>query len=161
MHNSYLDINYPQWSNFTTAGFWSLSSKKTASRFTDRSTGRTGGQELIADATRAVDLTDEGATQRQLVDFAVKVVFLVGQTVCNETQTQIEAESEQYGDVIQESFLDSYNNLTLKTIMMLKWVTTNCGDRGTLYVILCCSFLGHSSWSAHIVQNMMCLYEAL
>lgn len=63
-------------------------------------------------------------------NFSVKVVFLVGETSSNETQLRISQESYMFGDMIQESFIDSYNNLTLKTIMMLKWVTTNCGDRG-------------------------------
>lgn len=34
------------------------------------------------------------------------------------------------GDIIQENFLDSYNNLTLKSILLLKWVTNNCVDKG-------------------------------
>lgn len=59
-------------------------------------------------------------------DFAVKILFLLGQTANNETQVKINTESEVYGDVIQESFLDTYNNLTLKTVMMLKWVNKNC-----------------------------------
>lgn len=42
----------------------------------------------------------------------------------------INQESDYFGDIVQESFLDSYNNLTLKSIMMLKWVTTNCVDKG-------------------------------
>lgn len=58
-------------------------------------------------------------------DFAVKILFLLGQTTSNETQSKINTESEVYGDVIQESFLDTYNNLTLKTVMMLKWVNKN------------------------------------
>lgn len=66
------------------------------------------------------------------VNFPVKVVFLVGETPNNQTQLRLVHESDMFGDLIQESFLDTYNNLTLKTIMMLKWVTTNCGDRGKM-----------------------------
>lgn len=36
-----------------------------------------------------------------------------------------------YDDLIQESFLDSYNNLTLKSVMMLKWINANCVGKGT------------------------------
>lgn len=68
-------------------------------------------------------------------DFAVKILFLLGQTPSNETQAKINVESEVYGDVIQESFLDTYNNLTLKTVMMLKWVNQNCQNK--------------SKWNAH------------
>lgn len=62
--------------------------------------------------------------------FSVKIVFLIGQTLNNETQNKIYDESDTYRDLIQESFIDSYNNLTLKSIMMLKWVSNNCYDKG-------------------------------
>lgn len=65
-------------------------------------------------------------------DFAIKILFLLGQTLSNETQAKINTESEVYGDVIQESFLDTYNNLTLKTVMMLKWVNKNCQNKSKL-----------------------------
>lgn len=35
-------------------------------------------------------------------------------------------ENSQYNDIVQERFFDTYNNLTLKSVMMLKWVTSNC-----------------------------------
>lgn len=60
-----------------------------------------------------------------------KVVFLLGlpsQDNDTEIQDKIEEEVEKYGDIIQEGFIDSYNNLTLKSIMMLKWVTNNCKE---------------------------------
>lgn len=63
-------------------------------------------------------------------NFSVKVVFLVGRVQNNETQLRINEESEFNNDLIQESFLDTYNNLTLKTVMMLKWVNNNCIDKG-------------------------------
>ncbi|XP_064292945.1 uncharacterized protein LOC128681385 isoform X3 [Plodia interpunctella] len=58
-----------------------------------------------------------------------KVVFLLGMPSSNNDsriQGKIEGEVEKYGDVIQEGFIDSYNNLTLKSIMMLKWIKNNC-----------------------------------
>ncbi|XP_061381234.1 uncharacterized protein LOC116776092 isoform X2 [Danaus plexippus] len=63
------------------------------------------------------------------VDF--KLVFLLGlpsQDNDTDVQEKIEEEVDKYGDVIQEGFIDSYNNLTLKSIMMLKWVTNNCNE---------------------------------
>lgn len=53
-----------------------------------------------------------------------------GNEQVDELQLRLVNESEVYGDIIQESFIDSYNNLTLKTIMMLKWVTNNCDGKG-------------------------------
>lgn len=37
-------------------------------------------------------------------------------------------ESEQYNDIIQDRFIDSYNNLTLKTVIMMKLVSTYCAN---------------------------------
>lgn len=62
--------------------------------------------------------------------FRVKIVFLIGQTKSNATQMRIYEESEMHNDLIQESFLDTYNNLTLKTVMMLKWVNGRCVGKG-------------------------------
>lgn len=105
----YLDINFPAWQQFTSLPSTSISSSNDTKPTL---------------ATRRPHLDE--------VDFSVKVLFLIGETPSNETQLRIVQESDMFGDVIQESFIDSYNNLTLKTIMMLKWVTTNCGDRGKL-----------------------------
>ncbi|XP_014362624.2 uncharacterized protein LOC106714171 isoform X1 [Papilio machaon] len=60
-----------------------------------------------------------------------KLVFLLGLPPNDnntDVQEKIETEVETYGDIIQEGFIDSYNNLTLKSIMMLKWVTNNCNE---------------------------------
>lgn len=67
------------------------------------------------------------------IDSEYKVVFLLGlpnHDNDSTIQNKIEEESEKYGDVIQEGFIDSYNNLTLKSIMMLKWINNNCNDSG-------------------------------
>ncbi|CAK1593545.1 unnamed protein product [Parnassius mnemosyne] len=60
-----------------------------------------------------------------------KLVFLLGLPPHDndtDVQDKIDNEVETYGDIIQEGFVDSYNNLTLKSIMMLKWVTNNCNE---------------------------------
>ena len=62
-----------------------------------------------------------------------KVVFLVGQTVGGEFREAIEAESARHGDIVQERFVDSYYNLTVKSLMVLKWATQNC--HGFSYVL--------------------------
>ncbi|XP_021201724.2 uncharacterized protein LOC110384650 [Helicoverpa armigera] len=67
----------------------------------------------------------------EIVDPDYKVVFLLGlPTNDNDStiQNKIEEESEKYADIIQEGFIDSYNNLTLKSIMMLKWINNNCNN---------------------------------
>lgn len=46
------------------------------------------------------------------------------------SQDYVVAESYLYNDIIQERFHDTYNNLTLKSVMLLKWANTYC-DKGT------------------------------
>jgi hypothetical protein len=51
------------------------------------------------------------------------VVFAMGATQNASVQRSIELESQTYGDIIQEDFVDSYKNLTHKVcqIMMNKY----------------------------------------
>ncbi|CAD1480981.1 unnamed protein product, partial [Heterotrigona itama] len=58
----------------------------------------------------------------------VKVAFLLGQSDNDTLNSMIAEESHRHNDIIQEKFYDTYNNLTLKSVMMLKWVTSNCGQ---------------------------------
>lgn len=63
-----------------------------------------------------------------LYNSTVKTAFLLGQTDNDTLNSLVAEENLQYNDIIQEKFSDTYNNLTLKSVMMLKWVTTNCGQ---------------------------------
>jgi len=38
------------------------------------------------------------------------------------------SEAQKYGDIVVEDFIDSYSNLTLKTVFMLKWVVNRCSS---------------------------------
>jgi len=62
-------------------------------------------------------------------DIVVKVVFLLGIIPTDEGRSVQEAllmEADNYGDIVQEDFVDSYRNLTYKGIMGLKWISTYC-----------------------------------
>nr|XP_018910325.1 PREDICTED: beta-1,3-galactosyltransferase 1-like isoform X1 [Bemisia tabaci]XP_018910327.1 PREDICTED: beta-1,3-galactosyltransferase 1-like isoform X1 [Bemisia tabaci]XP_018910328.1 PREDICTED: beta-1,3-galactosyltransferase 1-like isoform X1 [Bemisia tabaci]XP_018910329.1 PREDICTED: beta-1,3-galactosyltransferase 1-like isoform X1 [Bemisia tabaci]XP_018910330.1 PREDICTED: beta-1,3-galactosyltransferase 1-like isoform X1 [Bemisia tabaci]XP_018910331.1 PREDICTED: beta-1,3-galactosyltransferas len=69
-------------------------------------------------------------TWASLQDQSVRVVFLLGHPLPSHesayVQSRISREKEMYQDIIQEDFIDSYNNLTIKSIMMLRWFTKNC-----------------------------------
>ncbi|KAG7227250.1 hypothetical protein INR49_013910 [Caranx melampygus] len=41
-------------------------------------------------------------------------------------QRTLEAESQRHHDIIQQDFLDSYKNLTIKTLMGMNWVAMHC-----------------------------------
>lgn len=62
--------------------------------------------------------------------FNIQVAFLLGETKNKTIQQQIRHEHQVHNDLIQESFHDTYNNLTLKTMMMTKWVVNNCDKKG-------------------------------
>ncbi|XP_018327138.1 beta-1,3-galactosyltransferase 5-like [Agrilus planipennis] len=56
----------------------------------------------------------------------VMVVFVVGRSSNDSVQLEIKKEQYLYQDVIQGYFVDAYNNLTLKTVFMLEWITVKC-----------------------------------
>ncbi len=62
--------------------------------------------------------------QRELSN--VKVIFLLGQLKNATFQSNVTAESETFGDILQEGFIDTYANLTVKSMMLLKWYTKEC-----------------------------------
>lgn len=41
-------------------------------------------------------------------------------------QEELEEESRQQADIIQVNFVDSYHNLTIKTMLMMRWLDTHC-----------------------------------
>lgn len=60
---------------------------------------------------------------------SISVLFLLGLhggAEAEKMQGAIRTESKQQRDLIQSSFLDSYKNLTIKTMVMLDWLATRC-----------------------------------
>lgn len=55
----------------------------------------------------------------------IAIAFLVG-SAGQLLDEAIAAESFMYNDIVSGRFVDSYNNLTLKTISMLEWVDREC-----------------------------------
>ncbi|PSN56197.1 hypothetical protein C0J52_01427 [Blattella germanica] len=60
----------------------------------------------------------------------IKIAFLLGSTKDQRLSQELKEENGLYGDLICARFLDSYNNLTLKTISMLEWVDSYCSHVG-------------------------------
>ncbi|XP_045210740.2 UDP-GalNAc:beta-1,3-N-acetylgalactosaminyltransferase 1-like [Mercenaria mercenaria] len=63
----------------------------------------------------------------------MKVIFLLGIIDDSKVQGNIEKEFKLYGDIVQGSFIDSYHNLSHKSVMGYKWATKRC--RNAKYVI--------------------------
>ncbi|KAK5639684.1 hypothetical protein RI129_012176 [Pyrocoelia pectoralis] len=56
----------------------------------------------------------------------VSIFFLFGITSSKHFQKIIDKERYMYRDILQAKFIDTYSNLTLKSIAMLKWVKDYC-----------------------------------
>ncbi|XP_066299689.1 beta-1,3-galactosyltransferase 1-like [Branchiostoma lanceolatum] len=68
-----------------------------------------------------------GSTRiRNARDINIVTVFAVGKPDDVLTQRALEYENKVHNDIIQEDFVDSYTNLTLKTVMCLKWASEFC-----------------------------------
>jgi len=69
----------------------------------------------------------------------VQLFFLVGRMSSDHSndvlQAQLDVEMEREKDVLQANFVDSYSNLTLKSLVMLHWTRTNCP--GVRYLVKC------------------------
>ncbi|XP_057376217.1 uncharacterized protein LOC130697316 [Daphnia carinata] len=57
----------------------------------------------------------------------VGMAFMVGTSKNQSENMLVQQENFIYGDIIQGRFIDTYNNLTLKTISMLEWSWEHCG----------------------------------
>ncbi|XP_019357574.1 PREDICTED: beta-1,3-galactosyltransferase 2-like [Gavialis gangeticus] len=64
----------------------------------------------------------------------IKIVrlFMLGFSDKDQNENILQ-ESRKYHDIIQQDFLDTYNNLTLKTMMGIKWIATYCN--GTSFIM--------------------------
>uniref|UniRef100_A0A1A9W437 Galectin domain-containing protein n=1 Tax=Glossina brevipalpis TaxID=37001 RepID=A0A1A9W437_9MUSC len=56
----------------------------------------------------------------------VSIAFVLGRTANQNLNKDLSEENSIYGDLIRGHYIDSYNNLTLKTISSLEWVDQHC-----------------------------------
>lgn len=56
----------------------------------------------------------------------VAVAFLLGSSTKPDIDAVVKAEADLYGDIIRSRFIDSYDNLTLKTVSLTEWVDSFC-----------------------------------
>lgn len=59
-------------------------------------------------------------------DARARLYFLLGAVGTAPAQAKLQRENQQYNDIIQGNFIDSYRNITYKHIMALKWFVYNC-----------------------------------
>lgn len=70
------------------------------------------------------------ATWASLEDHQLRVLFIVGlpkqDNRTEDHQRALEQESSNRGDLLQADFIDSYANLSLKSVAMLQWAESSC-----------------------------------
>ncbi|NXQ29811.1 B3GT4 galactosyltransferase, partial [Alaudala cheleensis] len=57
-----------------------------------------------------------------------RTVFVLGTSPSPVASRQLLAESRQHGDILQGDFGDTYARLSLKTLLLLRWARSCCGD---------------------------------
>lgn len=68
-------------------------------------------------------------SEKMVMDKVVSLFFVLGQSGHEgreELQRKILQESEEHHDIIQSDFLDSYKNLSIKTMVIMEWLATYC-----------------------------------
>ena len=68
------------------------------------------------------------ANVQSLQTYDVTYAFFVGKTDNHTLNAQIRDESNQFKDIIQFDFIDTYRNLTYKTLSMLNWAHSFCSQ---------------------------------
>ncbi|XP_035401831.1 beta-1,3-galactosyltransferase 5 [Cygnus atratus] len=66
--------------------------------------------------------------ERMVASKRLVTYFLLGTTVNLTQQADITDESQKYKDIIQKDFIDTYYNLTLKTMMGVEWIHKFCNQ---------------------------------
>ncbi|XP_041913062.1 beta-1,3-galactosyltransferase 2 [Alosa sapidissima] len=83
-----------------------------------------------ADARNAIRQTWGNESVTAAAGLGFVRLFLLGVMGSSQSeahmQSAIEDESRQFHDIIQQEYLDTYYNLTIKTLMGMNWVATHC-----------------------------------
>ena len=58
----------------------------------------------------------------------VRHVFLLGTSSQGTVSDDVKAESSRFKDVVVADFVDSYGNLTFKTMVGMHWIVSHCGQ---------------------------------
>jgi beta-1,3-galactosyltransferase 1 len=56
----------------------------------------------------------------------IRTVFMMGLANDSQVNNLLVYEYNEYGDIVQKDFLDTYRNLTIKALMALKWIKDYC-----------------------------------
>ncbi|XP_062983632.1 beta-1,3-galactosyltransferase 5-like [Elgaria multicarinata webbii] len=80
----------------------------------------------LAQSKARMAIRETWGKERVIANKHVVTYFLLGTALNHNNQVAVTAESQKYGDIIQKDFIDTYYNLTLKTMMGLEWIHKFC-----------------------------------
>ncbi|KAK4885741.1 hypothetical protein RN001_002012 [Aquatica leii] len=75
-----------------------------------------------------VGIRESWGLDRNISNSIISIYFLLGLTINSTVQELIDTENDIYRDIIQENFIDTYNNLTIKSVMLLKLIKDECSE---------------------------------
>lgn len=75
---------------------------------------------------RRLAIRQTWGSEEQFSNGLIRTVFLIGKSQNHTLQTKVDEEDAKYEDIVQFNYMDTYNNLTLKTISGLKWAVEHC-----------------------------------
>ena len=82
----------------------------------------------------------------------VVLVFLLAKSKDVRVEMNIDRENARYGDIVKEDFMDSYDNLTLKTLMGIQWASNFCSQARYVLKIDSDTLLNVNALLAHLDQ---------
>ena len=65
----------------------------------------------------------------------VKVIFMLGNTLDPLLQNAVFEEAANHQDIVQSSHLDTYADLAIKSLMLLKWFLLSCKGTSSSFMI--------------------------
>ncbi|KAK3735449.1 hypothetical protein RRG08_015642 [Elysia crispata] len=99
----------------------------------DACTGKTV-ETLLGVPSRVDSFTQRQAIRETWGQFStvdtnkVVLLFFLGSTRDKNIQEKVAVEAQKHGDIVQETFIDSYRNLSLKSVALVRWVSLYCPD---------------------------------
>ncbi|OCT90419.1 hypothetical protein XELAEV_18019033mg, partial [Xenopus laevis] len=106
------------------------------------------------DAIPRLTIRETWGNESNYRDVAVVTVVLIGVPLFNVESNQklLAEEMKSYGDIVQQDFMDTYYNLTLKTLMGMEWISKYCPGASYVMKIDSDMFLNVDYLVHHLLQ---------
>ncbi|OWF45123.1 beta-1,3-galactosyltransferase 5-like [Mizuhopecten yessoensis] len=71
-------------------------------------------------------IRESWAATDTFTDIKIKTVFFLGRPSSTTDLTKIESENQKYSDIVLGDFLDGHANISMKSLLALQWINSNC-----------------------------------